>query len=345
MNRLSLLLAVLVLCAPPAAAEGLKKSRIPAGARWLVHLDVAALRTSRIYALVREESAQDGSDDMEEGLSEIRMFAGLDPTQDFQSVTLYCASQSEKGCVALLAGDAKIDQSLEKLKTKEDYHTTPVQGFLLHTWGGVRDPWYAYVHRTEGSEERVVVASQDPAELVRGISVLERESESLAQAARPMIRATPAAGSILFAAAGESLNELGGIEPVSAVAKLTKAIVLDVGEDQGAVSARVSLDTRTPEDAQRIHQVLQGAVALVGLAGGDGPDESHAKLQRLIGALRFSVSDTRVDAVFRYDVGTLVEDLKSLDELDHDDAEPHEGSRSGRHARKHHEKHQDDDEK
>jgi len=342
MNRLSSLMTVLVLLAPPAAADVLQKNRIPAGARWLAHLDVGAMRSSRIFALVREESAKDGSDEMEEGLAEIRMFAGLDPTQDFQSVTLYSASQSEKGCVAMLAGDSRIDSALEKLRTLENYRTTPAQGYVLHTWGADGETWYAYVHRAAGSEERVVVASQDTAELVRGISVLEHKGESLDQAAQPTIRATPAAGSILFAAAGEGLNELGEIEPVSAVAKLAKAIVLDVGEDRGALSARVSLDTRTPEDAQRIHQVLQGAVALVGLAGGDGQDEAHAKLQRLVEGLRFSVSNTRVDAVFRYDVGELVEDLKSLDERDPGDPESHESPEKRHRARKQLEKRQED---
>jgi hypothetical protein len=270
MNRLSSLLAVLVLLAPPAVADVLQKSRIPAGARWIAHLDVQAMRSSKLYALVREESANDGTDEVADGLAEFRMFAGLDPTQDFESVTLYSVSFSEKGCVALLAGGAKIDGALEKMKTLENYRTTPVQGHVLHTWGDLGDTWYASVHRVSGSEDRVVVASQDPAQVVRGLSVLAHESESLAEAAQPAIRATPAASSILFAAAGESLDELGRIEPVSAVAKLTKAVVLDVGEDRGALSARVSLDTRTPEDAQRIHQVLQGAVALVGLAGATG---------------------------------------------------------------------------
>jgi hypothetical protein len=344
MNRLSSLLAVLVLLAPPAAADVLQKSRIPAGARWIAHLDVQAMRSSKLYALVREESGKDGADEVADGLAEFRMFAGLDPTQDFESVTLYSVSFSEKGCVALLAGGAKIDGALEKMKTLENYRTTPVQGHVLHTWGDLGDTWYASVHRVSGSEERVVVASQDPAQVVRGLSVLAHESESLAEAAQPAIRATPAAGSILFAAAGESLDELGRIEPVSAVAKLTKAVVLDVGEDRGALSARVCLDTRTPEDAQRIHQVLQGAVALVGLAGGDGHDETHAKLQSLVEGLRISVSDTRVDAVFRYDVRTLVEDLKSLDENDHDAAESREGSRKEHRARKHRDEDKEDGE-
>ena len=314
MNSLSASLIGLLLLAPPALAGDLQKGRIPAQARWLVHLDVEAMKSSKLYEVVHQASAENGSNEMDEGLAQIRMFAGLDPTLDLRSVTLYSAAQSEEGCVALLAGNAKVDQALDKLKTMANYHTTPVQDYALHTWGDDHETWYAYVHRREGSDERVVIASQDSAELVRGIAVLEGDAESLAGSSRPPFRATPASGSILYAAAGESLRELGDVHPVSAIAKLAKSIVVDLGEDHGALSVHVVLDTRTPEDAQRVHQVLQGAVALVGLVGGEN-EEIRAKLQPLVDSLRLSVSNTRVEAHFRYDVAALIEEMKSLHEL------------------------------
>jgi hypothetical protein len=338
MNRLSFSLIALVLAAPSAGADVLQKSRVPAGVRWLAHLDVEAMKRSKLYEVVHEESGKGGTNEMDEGLAEVRMFAGLDPTMDFKSVTIYCAAQSEKSCVALLAGNEKIDGALEKLKTREHYRTTPVQNYALHTWGGDGDTWYAYVVRKEGSEERVVVASQDTAELVRGIALLERGGESLANASQPAISATPGPGSILFAAAGESLSELGEVRPLSAVAKLAKTIAIDLGEDRGAFCAHVVLDTRTPEDAQRVQQVLQGAVALAGLVGGDENEPAHAKIQKLVDSLHLTLSNTRVDADFRYDVQSLFDDLKSIHDL-HATADGSERHR----ARKHHDKKQEED--
>lgn len=317
MKILAAPLLALLFLAPTATAGGLQKGRVPSTARWLAHLDVEAMKGSKLYELVRQASSEDGSGGIDEGIAHVRMFAGLDPTMDLQSVTLYCATKSEQGCVALLAGNAKIDQAIEKLRTSEAYHTTPAQGYALHTWGGDHDTWHAYVFRKEGSEERVVVASQDADELVRGIAVLEGRAESLAGAGRPAIAAVPASGSILFAAAGEGLAELGDVEPVSAVAKLAKSFAIDIGEDRGALRVHAVVDTRTPEDAQRIHQVLQGAVALVGLAGVEH-EEAASKIQPLVDALRFTVSNSRVDADFRYDVQSLMEDLKSLKDLDED---------------------------
>jgi hypothetical protein len=296
------------------------------------------MKGSKLYDLVRRASSEDGSGGIDEGIAHVRMFAGLDPTMDLQAVTLYCSTKSEQGCVAVLAGNARIDQAIEKLKTSEAYHTTPVQGYALHTWGGDHDTWHAYVFRKEGSEERVVLASQDEAELVQGIAVLEGRGESLSGAGRAAIAAAPGTGSILFAAAGESLAELGDVAPVSAVAKLAKSFSIDVGEDRGALRVHAALDTRTPEDAQRIHQVLQGAIALVGLAGVEH-EEAASRIQPLVDALRFNVSNTRVDADFRYDVQTLMDDLKSLQDLDEDHDARRETKKSGhRHRRENREK-------
>ena len=302
-----------LLLAPAAAAGGLQKSRVPAGARWLVHLDVEAMKRSKLYEVVHEASGENGTNEMDEGLEHVRMFAGLDPTMDFQSVTLFCSGATPESCVAVFSGNAKIDTALEKLRTLASYHTTPVGNRALHTWGDGHETWYAWARRTEGSDERVVVASQDEDEVVREIGLLEGNGETLASASRPSIAARPSAGSILFAAAGENLRELGEVHPVSAVAKLAQAIEVDVGEERGDLRVHVGLDAHSPEDAQRIHQVLQGAVALVGLAGVEH-EEMAAKLQPLVEAIRLGVSNTRVDADFRYGVQALFDSLKSLDD-------------------------------
>ena len=109
--------------------------------------------------------------------------------------------------------------------------------------------------------------------------------------------------------------------------------MLDVGEDAGGLFAHVALDTRKAEDAQRIQQVLQGAAALVALVGDEQHTEARAKLQHIVDAVHLTVSDTRVDADFRYDVKGLIEDLKSLKELDDEHAN---ADKSGK---KHHAKH------
>jgi hypothetical protein len=342
MNRFTTSMMFALLLAPIASADGLQKSRVPSTARWIVHLDVEALKTSKLYETVREESTKDGSEGLDGGLAHIKAMAGLDPTVDLKGLTLYSTVKSEKSCVALLSGNANIDAALDKLKTKEQYRSTKVGSYTLHTWGNEHDTWYAYVCRKSGSEERVVAASQDSDQLTRAIALLQGSGESMADTSRAPFQAQPAAGSILFAAAGESLNELGEVEPLSAVVKLARTFVIDVGEDRGETFAHVTLDTRKPEDAQRIQQVLQGAVALVSLAGDEDHSEARARLQHVLESVHVSVSDTRVAASFRYDVKQLIEDLKSLESLDAKGKEAAKGAKK-HHAKPRREKQEDED--
>jgi hypothetical protein len=317
MNRLKSSLIALLVIAPAAMADGLQKNRVPAGVRWVAHLDVEALKSSTLYEVVHEEAGSRGANELDAGLSQFKQFAGLDPTVDFKSVTIYGTSKSEKSCVALLSGNAKVDDALAKMKTEANYHTTPVQSYMLHTWGDDRETWYAYVARKDGADERVVLASQDSTELARGIALVEQGGESLADAGRSDLSVKPARGSILFAAASTDLIDLGGDRPASAIARLARTVVLDVGEDRGTLWAHAVMDARTPEDAQRIQQVLQGAVALAGLVGGDEHEEARTTVQHLADSLHVNLSDTRVDASFRYDTRELFAELKSLGDARH----------------------------
>jgi hypothetical protein len=320
------------LLAHPSPADGLQKSRVPAGARWLVHLDVEALKSSRLYKTIRDQSAtKDGANEIDAAIAQIQATAGLDPLADFKSATLYCTTKAPEKCVALLSGNEKIDDAVARLTTMANYRTEKVGARSMHVWGDDHETWYAFVYRKDGAAERVVAVSQSTEELSRGIAVLEGGGDNLSGVRQAALQASPSSGSILFASAGEALNELGEIEPVSAVAKLARRVVFDLGEDRGALYAHVDLDARTPQDAQRIQQVIQGAVALAALAGDDEHAAAHAKLRDLSDALRVTLSDNRVNVDFRYDVKGLFDDLKALGEL-------HEKADGDKPHKKHHEK-------
>ena len=197
MNKLMCVtLAVLVsgLLARPAPADGLQKSRVPAGARWLVHLDVEALKSSQLYKALREQSAaKDGTNELDAGIAQIQVTIGLDPLADFKSATLYCTTKAPEKCVALLAGNEKIDEAVARLKTMANYRTEQVGARSMHVWGDEHETWYAYVYRKDGGAERVVAVSQSTEELTRGIAVLEGGSDNLSAVRQPALQAAPSA--------------------------------------------------------------------------------------------------------------------------------------------------------
>jgi len=96
-----------------------------------------------------------------------------------------------------------------------------------------------------------------------------------------------------------------------------------VGEDRGALYAHAIVDTKSPQDALKIQQVLQGAVALVGLMSDEPGIGAH--LSSLVGALRFQCTGSRVTADFRYDVKALLEIFAELEKHSDDDEDGDEG--------------------
>ena len=259
-------------------AERFDPARVRAEARWVAHVDVEALAKSDVYAAL----VADGVVSVQEEV-ELVQELGLDPVKDLRGVTVYGVEEKGEHTVVVLDGKA------------------------LHAWG---DDCFAAVLRREGSARRLVVQSDDRDAVSRACAVIEGRGASLAGSEK--LRALPAEGSIVWAASTTRLAELDGLQVASNVVKLAEDVVFDLGESHGELFATLRVDAERAQEARQIQQVLQGAVALVGLVGGDDPELGRA-LQDLTGALRFTTEDTQVRAEFRMSTRLLLEHLRTLD--------------------------------
>ncbi len=302
----------------PVRADALDKSRVPAQARWVAHVDVEALTRSTLFAALR---AQNEEFELDGDLAELKAEFGIDPFVDLKSLTVYCADKSPERAVILMTGSDKLDAALMRLQEQPGYRTEKDGAHTLHVWSQDEETWYGWVLRRDATANRVVVLSANRDDVLGGIAVIEGARPSLAAQRDGLVFATPAPGSFLFAAATENLSELNEIEATSRVFKLAQTMSIDVGEDRGALYAHAIVDTKTPEDALKIQQVLQGAVALVGLMSDEPGIGSH--LSSLVGALRFECTGSRLTANFRYDVKALLEVFAALEK--HGDDEEDEG--------------------
>jgi hypothetical protein len=322
MKTLALLpLALLAapLAAAPLAPERLDKTCLPADVRWFAHVDLEALARSELYAALSEGGTLRLEDEVDE-LAEL----GLDPLKDLTSVTLFCASADDEDGILLLNGNARVDAALEKLKAKDGYRADTLDGRTVHAWGDGGDAWYAAVLRRDGSEERMVVQGHSKRALKAACEVLTGQAKNLAQVAEPRMKAEPAPGSIVFVAASEKLSELAGVEVASSLVQLAEDLVLDVGETRGELFATLVIETKDEREARQVQQVLQGAVALVGLMAGEEPELAEV-LQDLTGGLRVAARGKTLEAEFRMPVQVLLRDLRRLEALDAEDDEDEDG--------------------
>jgi hypothetical protein len=315
--------AALCTLVSPVRGDVLDKSRVPAQARWVAHVDVEALTRSTLFTALK---SQHGSElELDGDLAELKSEFGIDPFVDLKSLTVYCAEKDPERSVILMSGSEKLDAALARLQEQPGYRTEKDGAHTLHVWSTGDESWYGWVLRRDASANRVVVLSANRDDVLNGVAVVEGAKPSLTAQRDGIAFASPAPGSILFAAANENLTELDEIEATSRVFKLAQTMSIDVGEDRGALYAHAVVDTKTPQDALKIQQVLQGAVALLGLMSDEPGIGEH--VSSLVGALRFETNGSRVTADFRYDVKALLEIFAELEkhaEHDGDDDEDDE---------------------
>ncbi len=331
MRKLSLVLAGLVLLAPQSRSDVLQKTRVPAGARWIAHVDVERLMSSELFTALKSEMGEE----FEIGLDDIDELCGLNPMTDVKSVTFFSTNESDENTVGVIVVNARVDAALACFQREAGYHTLQVGARTLHVFqeGEEDGNKYGYLLPIAGSADRLAVIAGKPEALIECVEVLEGNAPSVATAAKPNFSASPGPGAIAFAAACEPMSRLAEIEPASAIVKLAQAWTFEIGESSRALYADLWIKTSTSEEALQVQQILQGATALLGLIASD--PEIAPKVQSLLSALTFNASGTQMTARFRYNVQDLIGLVRSLEQASGDDQH---GENSGTEKKVRHEK-------
>jgi hypothetical protein len=151
--------------------------------------------------------------------------------------------------------------------------------------------------------ERLLVLAPELSRLKAGLAVISGEAPALGAA-----EGGPAEGSIFYLSA----TDLGAMqwEKVSEVAKNTAALVIDIGERAGETFADVTLTATSPEEADKIGQVAQGALAMASLVAGDDPKLSG--VAKLATTVKVSIESGNVVARWRHGSAELLGVLKAL---------------------------------
>lgn len=300
---------------PSSAAEGLQKTSIAADARWVVHFDVQGFLAS---GLGREITGMIERGEIDADLDEVRQELGIDPLQDLRAVTVYGRGEpDEKDAVVLVTASPAADAVLEHLQQSDDYHRVDAEGLTLHVF---EDEAYAYVRDTGGG--RLFVVSGDPQRVAGAVRVLDGQERNLLQSSTPALTGTPRPGSFLFVEFAD-LAALDDIDFDSYTMENAHGLVVEAGQSAGHLFVDASVDTGDLTQAQNLAQVIQGAKALVSLAGGD---DVPPAARELIQSIQVQAMGTRISVHLDAPVASLVELMRQsiAEEIDEpsDDAAP-----------------------
>ncbi len=328
MKYLTALTTALLSTISVAWAGAFNPDAVSVEARWVVHLDIEALTSSKLGAcLIKGLQSQE-----ENPLTQMEAEIGINSLEDIYSLTAYgtgeppakgvsievtgedvsvgAVARGENAVVVAVMSDA-IDALIQQLAADEQrYEKISRAGYTIHSWAdqGSDARWYLYQQPTENGARRLVLASDNSDALFAGIRVLAGDAPSLADVNRDD-RQLPQPGSILFASV-DDIGDLAGQEAASELLKRTKQLVVDLVEHQGMVHLNISAQTDSPEAATTIIQIIQGALAMATLAV-DPNDDEAAAFRTLVQNLTFTTEGRRMSLEFQQPAEVLCQLLEA----------------------------------
>ncbi|MES2660121.1 MAG: hypothetical protein V4689_15975 [Verrucomicrobiota bacterium] len=239
------LLCLLALTGSLQAAE-LVSSQIPASAKWVLHLDMDAMRGSMTgIAVLAKIQADHGAK-----LQAFKRISSVHLVNDLQGITLFGDGKPEHA-VALVHG--KFDQAhmVDVVKASDDYSEETHAGFTIHSWKDKK-------------------ASQNAAFANDNLLVFSRQEDALKQELDTLKANTPATADPVFTANGgkpiiAATANLAKIElpaDASKILRLASVLRLAAGESNGRFSIHMGAESADPKHANRLRRMLDGILAL-----------------------------------------------------------------------------------
>lgn len=318
MKHLALRALAALALAAPVLADGFDRARVPGKARVVAHFDFEGFLRSRLLTEL-QRLEPDFKADLDLGDAS-PFLKGIQPLRDIRSITVFATDLRQERFGVVVRASQKVEALLQVAAGVEQYAVQQVAGRSVHSWsededGGERV--LAALFEIGGSQDKLVLISNDVVLMEEGLAVLEGRAPGLAAGGAGLLATQPRAGTLLFAACDQSLGELEDIAPSSPVARMVQGLVVQVGEASGNVFLNLALTTEDYQNAQKVQQVLQGLTALASL-GIEGLEieglRQREVLQRLVGALRFQSYANQLFVEFEYGLQALIDDLQLLEQ-------------------------------
>jgi hypothetical protein len=280
------LTAALLFAASRAAAGPLDASRVPAAARWVVHLDQEAVRGSALRPVLDEAASHPK---VAPKLALLEALTGLDPQEDMRGVTIVGGEGGERQATVLVAGRFEREKLLLILRAMDGYEESSYGGHTIHSWPDKSRSRPPRMYGCFVGEELAVIGGH-----LAGVrQVLDTiDGKADAAAASPLWEGLlTAEGRPLALAAAREVRHLQDLEEKAAVLRHVESLFLLLEETQDGFVLGGRLQATTAEAAGKIRQVLLGLQALVELS-----DEQEPALREFAASLAVAVEGSSVSA-------------------------------------------------
>ncbi len=279
-----------------ANAEPLNLKQVPAEAKWVVHVDVDAMRESQVVQNAYYKVA-DLCGEAEKLLDKVRDFVAMDPRNDLHGITVG-GTVIGKPELALIV-HANVDQKmlLEKVAKAPDYKTETYGAYQVHTWTDAKGKRHEHPMAGTFYKPDVIVLAPTVDILKAVVDTMDGKSPSLAGQNSPLSAPLPAGTLVVARAVGLADAELPMKSPL---VTQSDTFSLVIGESSGQSFAEAALVMKTAEDAQRVKAIVDGGRAMAQLQHGD-----DAEAMKLLDKVKVTLADKTLKVEFRAPVDEL----------------------------------------
>jgi hypothetical protein len=311
LHRLPLAATVAALTAA-ASAGPLDKSRVPADATWIVHVDAEAALECSVVRFILDQHGEDHLGDLDEFKAQF----GVDPLNDIKDLTVFGVGTDGEDAVALLTTTAAVDDAIKMLAAQGEGTAKITEGgYELLSWNEHDQVQYVLV-RPLGEDRRLVYLSKDKSRLAAAADVGAGRARGLKGREPSALSADPGAGAIVFIAS-DVIPSHGHHDHASMVLDKARAFRFEAGESGDNLYADLSVTTGSSEDATNVVEILQGLKAMGRMFCQGEPD--LAPIVQLADAVKVSADESSVAIRINYSAAAAMEAIKAAENADADD--------------------------
>jgi hypothetical protein len=308
MKSIALIVPLCLSLLHPALAGSIPKEEVSADAKWLLHLEAAQFRASKVGGyIITEILEKQLSRPVEEMKRNLKLDVDLDKILGgINSITIYGTDyQSPQDHAVLLI---RTSPEIEKI----------LVGFLAGmALAGTNIP-VQVTQTQEGSVSFYAVQNTAYCAVLPGkVIAVGRSREITEKAAQVLAGKAPALASgaafggfddvkeaFFFLGVAEGFNAGPGLPPQAKLLQVADAGRVAVGEDSNQVFMSLALRGKTPEAVMQMQQVMQGIIAIGSLSQPQDKD-----IAQLLQSIKVSASGNIVSVRVDYPVERAIAQL------------------------------------
>lgn len=301
--------AVWVLFAGSAALGCLAASGSPfqlkdvaADPAWVVHADCDRLRPTAIGQFILSQVEQP---DAQAKLAAFQSIFSFDLRTQLHGLTLYSSSGEPADGILLVYADFDAERLTTLAKAAKQSESTTYKRHVIYNWIDENK------EKKEGGEPRIyaslqgrrIVFGRREESVAKALDVLDGRTANMS--ARTAFAQLGAADDDSFLEAGARKPDFANADPSAAVLKLSKVVVLQLGQNQGQVNGMLSLEANNEQVAGQMEAIGQGLIALLKL------QQNKPESAKLANALSLKQEGNRVILHLRLPAADTVEIIKA----------------------------------